>query len=206
MSTSRGDGKEVAQILNQGKYDLQMFLAYLKTFAVSGEQPDKSILLGILMQSLARFNASDFNACMCLVSPHVQESPTVTKELELIYELENFLSSGQFSRFWEQWNRVKEHLPESFNFETRIRTTIIETIAFTMEKISFADLSIYLSASPAEIPKIVENAQRESGEFEVVACNPEEKNVVFSRNIFNYPQSTLHQDLLKFSDVVQILQ
>lgn len=206
MSTTRNDAKEVAQILNEGKYDLKMFLGYLKTFAVSGAHPDKPILLGILMQSLARFNTSDFNACMCLVSPHVQESPSVTKELELIYELENFLSSGQFSRFWAQWNRVKEHLPGSFNFESRIRTSIIETIAFTMEKISFADISVYLSSSPEEIPKIVEHAQRQSGEFEVVSYNPADNYVVFSRNVFNYPQSVIHQDVLKFTDVLQILQ
>lgn len=206
MEKSQDDAKEVAQILNAGKYDLRMFLSYLRTFSVSGAQPDKSILLSILMQSLARFNTSDFNACICLVATHVQESPSVTKELELIYELENFLSSGQFARFWSQWNHVKEHLPESFNFETRIRTSIIEVIAFTMEKISFSDLSVYLSSSPAEIPKIVENAQRQSGEFEVVSCIPEQGKVVFSRNVFNYPQSSVHQNVLKFSDVVQIIQ
>lgn len=202
--SNRDDAKEVAQILSEGKYDLPMFLTYLKTFAMDGAQPDKSILLGILMQSLARFHTSDFNACMCLVATHVQETPSVSKELDFIYELENFLSCGQFARFWTQWNRVKEHLPESFNFESRVRTSILETIAFTMESISVSDLAVYLSASPEEVPKIVDTAKRQSGAFEVVGCDAEK--VSFTRNVFNCPQSVANQDALRFSDVVQIMQ
>eukprot|EP00796_Vickermania_ingenoplastis_P001577 gene1577-960_t len=202
--TSRDDAKEVAQILTEGKYDLPMFLAYLKNFAMDGAQPDKSILLGILMQSLARFNTSDFTACMCLVATHVQETSSVEKELDSIYELENFLSCGQFAKFWTRWSKVKENLPESFNFETRVRTSILETIAFTMENISVADLAVYLSTTPDQVPKIVETAKRQSSEFEVQSCTND--RVSFTSNVFNSPQSSINQDVLRFSDVVQIIQ
>lgn len=204
MSGNRDDVKEVAQILSEGKYDLSMFLNYLKAFAMDGAQPDKSILLGILMQSLSRFHTSDFTACMCLVASHVQETASVGKELDYIYELENFLSCGQFVKFWEQWAKVKEHLPESFNFESRVRTSILETIAFTMETISVADLSHYLAATVEEVPKIVEAAKRESNAFEVVGLTSEK--VSFARNTFNCPQSVMNQDVLRFADVVQVIQ
>lgn len=199
------DAKDVAQILSEGKYDLPTFLAYLKMFAVSGAQPDKSIILGILMQSLARFHLSDFNACIALVATHVQESSSVAKELDYIYELENFLSTGQFVRFWAQWDRVKENLPESFNFETRVRTSIVETIAFTMQSISIKDLAVYLSSTPEEVPKLIETAKRESESLEEVTVTS--SGVVnFKRSVFNCPQSTLNQDYLMFSDAVQIMQ
>lgn len=198
------DAMEVARVISEAKYDLPMFLAYLKTFAMDGAQPDKSILLGILMQSLARFNTSDFTACMCLVATHVQETPNVAKELDYIYELENFLSCGQFAKFWSLWNNVKEHLPESFNFESRVRTSILECIACTVESIPVENLSVYLAAAPDQIAAIVETAKRQSGVFEVQSCTAEK--VTFIRNVFNCPQSATNQDLLSFSDVVQIVQ
>lgn len=74
---SREEIKELSQMLTDGKYDLPMFLQYLRTFAMSGATPEKTILLGILMQSLARFHESDFTACICLVASHVQEASNV---------------------------------------------------------------------------------------------------------------------------------
>jgi translation initiation factor 3 subunit K len=202
---TRDDGSQVAQLLSDGKYNLPMFLQYLKSFSVSGEQPDKSLLLGILLQSLARFQTSDFTACMCLVSSHVQDSPSVDKELNYIYELENLLSCGLFQKFWAQWSSVKEHLPESFHFESRVRTSILETISTTMETIPTEKLAVYLAVSPDQVQKIVQNAIKESEDREMKVISCDSGNVVFQRNRFNYPQASAAHDVIRFTDVSALI-
>ncbi|CCW60418.1 unnamed protein product [Phytomonas sp. EM1] len=197
------DGRDVAQVLSDGRYDLPMFLRYLKTFAMSGTQPDKAILLGILMQSLARFHTSDFTACMCLVASYMQDSSSVEKEIAYIYELENFLTCGQFTKFWSQWSKVKEHLPESFHFETRVRTSILECISLTLESIPVARLAAYLAVPVDQLPRVIENAKKRDGEFEVVSVDAD--SVTFAQNLFNHPESSTNQDMLKFSDIVTIV-
>lgn len=200
---SRDENKDVAQILSDGKYDLPVFLRYLKTFALDGSQPDKSILLGILMQSLARFHTSDFTACMCLVSSHVQDASSVEKEMGYMYELENLLSCGEFAQFWVQWAQVKENLPESFNFETCVRTSILETIAFTVERIEVDRLSAYLAVPVDQVQKTVENAKKQGGAFDVVVCDG--THVTFARNVFNHPENSIAADTLKFTDIASIV-
>lgn len=202
---AREDGKEVAQLLNEGRYNLPMFLRYLKSFAIDGEQPEKSILLGILLQSLARFHTSDFTACMCLVASHVQESPSVSHELNFIYELENRLSCGMFSKFWSQWSSVKEHLPESFHFEARVRTSILETIYMTMETITTEKLAAYLSVSPDQVPKILQNAAKDSEEMRQAVLSCDADTVVFKRNCFNYPEATETHETVHFGDVSSMI-
>lgn len=202
---TRDDGSQVAQLLSDGKYDLPMFLRYLKSFAVSGEQPDKSLILGILLQSLARFQTSDFTACMCLVSSHVQDSASVDKELNYIYELENLLSCGLFQKFWAQWSSVKEHLPESFHFEARVRTSILETISTTMETIPTEKLATYLAVSPDQVQKIVQNAIKESEDHEMKVISYDSGNVVFQRNRFNYPQASASHDVVRFTDISSLI-
>lgn len=199
---SREDGKDVAQLLSEGRYDLPMFIRYLKTFAMDGAQPDKSILLGILMQSLARFHTSDFTTCMCLVATHVQEASSVEKEFGYIYELENFLSCGEYAHFWAQWSIVKEHLPESFHFETRVRTSILDTISFTMERISASRLATYLAVPVDQLQKTVDNAKKQDGEFECLSVSDE---VVFTRNEFNHPEVSTNLDAVRFEDIVSII-
>lgn len=201
---SNDDGAVVAQLLSDGKYDLDLFLRYLRSFAISGEQPDKAILLGILLQSLARFNKSDFTVCMCLVASHVQSSPLVENELAYIYELENFLSCGAFARFWQQWAEVKEHLPESFNYETLVRTSILDTISFTMESITTERLAQYLSVPIDQVARTVETAKKQGGEFELVSCT--DKMVTFVKNEFNHPECDNSQNLIKFTDAIEVLQ
>ncbi|KPA84798.1 hypothetical protein ABB37_01280 [Leptomonas pyrrhocoris] len=202
---TRDDGSQVAQLLSDGKYNLPMFLHYLKSFATCGEQPDKSLLLGILLQSLARFQTSDFTACMCLVSSHVQDSPSVDKELNYIYELENLLSCGLFQKFWAQWSSVKEHLPESFHFESRVRTSILETISTTMETIPTEKLATYLAVSPDQVQKIVQNAIKESEDREMKVISYDSGSVVFQRNRFNFPQASAAHDVIRFTDVSALI-
>ncbi|EPY32953.1 translation initiation factor 3 subunit K [Strigomonas culicis] len=195
--------KDIVQVLSEGTYDLPLFLKYLKGFAVDGSQPERALLLGILMQSLARFHLSDFTACMCLVPSHVQESPSVENELNYIYELENLLSCGEFTKFWQQWGVVKEHLPESFNFETGVRTSILESISFTVEKIQRARLATYLGVAVEQLDQTIANAKDQGGEF---ACSCEQDEVRFSRNTFNHPEGNTNQETVKFKDVLSILQ
>lgn len=202
---TRDDGSLVAQLLSDGKYNLPMFLQYLKSFAMNGEQPDKSLILGILLQALARFQTSDFTACMCLVSSHVQDSSSVDKELNYIYELENLLSCGLFQKFWSQWSSVKEHLPESFHFEARVRTSILETISTTMESIATEKLAAYLAVSPDQVQRIVQNAIKESEDREMKVISYDSGSVVFQRNRFNYPQPGAAQDVIPFTDVSSLI-
>lgn len=203
---TRDNAREVAQLLSEDKYDLNMFLSYLRAIAVSGVQPDRAILLGILMQALARFHTSDFTACMCLVASHVQETSSVEKELGYMYELENILSCGEFAHFWYQWRVVKEHLPVSFQFETRVRTSILETIALTVERMSIGRLSQYLSMPEEQVCQFVDSTrrvQKETGVQMILECTEEE--VTFERSPFNHPECNTSNDALKLSDIAQIL-
>ncbi|CAG9580353.1 conserved hypothetical protein [Leishmania major strain Friedlin] len=202
---TRDDGTQVAQLLSEGKYNLPMFLRYLKASSMEGDQPDKSLLLGILLQSLARFQTSDFTACMCLVPSHVQDSPSVEKELNYIYGLENLLSCGLFARFWTQWSSVKEHLPESFHFEARVRTSILETICITMESIPTEKLATYLAVSPDQVQKVVHNAMKDSEDRDMKVMAYDSGSVVFHRNRFNYPQAGAAQDAIRFTDVSSVI-
>ncbi|KAK7199825.1 SAC3/GANP/Nin1/mts3/eIF-3 p25 family/COP9 signalosome, subunit CSN8 [Novymonas esmeraldas] len=202
---ARDDGAQVAQLLSEGKYNLPMFLRYLKASLTDGDHPDKSLLLGILLQSLARFQTSDFTACMCLVPSHVQDSPSVEKELNYIYGLENLLSCGLFARFWWQWNSVKEHLPESFHFESRVRTSILETVCTTMESIPVEKLAAYLAVSPDQVQKVVQNAMKDSEDRDMKVMAYEGGSVVFHRNRFNYPQAGVAQEAIRFSDVSTVI-
>lgn len=199
------EGNDVGQLLSEGMYDLPVFLRYLKTFAMNGEMPDKAILLGILMQSLARFHTSDFTSCMCLVPSHVQDSPSVEADLVYIYELENLLSCGEFEKFWAQWADVKQHLPEPFHFETRVRTNILDAISLTVEAIPADRLAAYLAVPDDQLAKTIEAVKNsEDRIFEVTGCS--DKEVTFARTPFNHPRAIAAQETLKFSDVVQILE
>lgn len=196
--------EEVSQLLSEGRYDLPVFLRYLKSFVMDGGMPDKSILLGILMQSLARFHTSDFSSCMCLVTSHVQDSPSVKKDVDYIYELENLLSCGEFEKFWARWGDVKQHLPEPFHFETRVRTSILDAISLTMESVPAERLAAYLSVSVEQLAKTIENAKKiEDGFFEVTSI--QNNTVTFARTPFNHPISITTQETTKFSDVVSII-
>lgn len=196
--------EEVSQLLSEGRYDLPVFLRYLKSFAMDGGMPDKSILLGILMQSLARFHTSDFSSCMCLVASHVQDSPSVKEDVDYIYELENLLSCGEFEQFWRRWSDVKQNLPEPFHFETRVRTSILDAISLTMVSIPAEKLAAYLSVTVEQLPRTIENSKTiEDRIFEVTGNQG--GTITFARTPFNHPVSAAAQENLKFSEVVSII-
>ncbi|CAD2216201.1 translation initiation factor 3 subunit K [Angomonas deanei] len=195
--------QDVAQVLSEGTYDLPLFLSYLKSFTISGEQPEREILLGILMQSLSRFHTSDFTACMCLVSAQVQQSASVEREINYIYALENLLSCGDFANFWQQWTKVKGELPESFNFETRTRTSILEVISFTTGTIPLSTVARYLGVPENQVGQAVQNAKSQGGELE---CEVGDGNLVFGSNAFNTPKANVYQESIKFKDVLKVVR
>ncbi|EKG04866.1 hypothetical protein TCSYLVIO_004075 [Trypanosoma cruzi] len=201
---SRDLAKEVDEALQQDKYDIQLFLRFLKSYVMAGTQPDKRLLLGILLQTLPRFHSNDFLACISLVPGHVQDAPYVEKELGTIYDLENYLSCGRFVQFWEVWNQSKSLPAASPSFESQVRAGILIVVSSTLEKVPVAKMAAYLGVNSDQLQSTLTEAASIAGEaVSIVSCDAE--TVTFAKSIFNAPESDSNQQPLRFSDIVSIV-
>ncbi|EAN80488.1 COP9 signalosome, subunit CSN8, putative [Trypanosoma equiperdum] len=197
--------KELREALQQDKYDLQLFLRFLKSYVVSGSQPEKQLLLGILLQALPRFHTSDFSACISLISSHVQDASYIEKDIILIYDLENYLSSGNFPQFWQVWRESEGTLPARPSFEPNMRAAILTVIGCTLGHIQTKDLSVYLGLKSGEkLEEVLREAARIAGDA-VQLVGADEQAVVFQKSVFNAPESDSNQELKRFSDTVTIV-
>ncbi|KAH9578789.1 CSN8/PSMD8/EIF3K [Trypanosoma melophagium] len=201
---SRDLAKEVDQALQQDIYDLSLFLRFLKSHVVAGTQPDKRLLLGILLQALPRFHTSDFSACISLVQGHVQDAPYIEKELSTIYDLENYLSCGRFSQFWEVWAGAKELLHATPSFEPQMRASIVTVVCSTLEQLPLAKMAVYLGIPASEVQTALQAAVKLAGDAVVVrGCDNE--TVTFATTRFNTPESDTNQQPLRFADITSII-
>nr|CCC96039.1 unnamed protein product [Trypanosoma congolense IL3000] len=201
---SRDLAKEVEQALQEDRYDLHLFLRFLKSYVVSGTQPEKQLLLGILLQALPRFHTSDFSACISLIPSHVQDAPYIEKELGLIYDLENYLSCGRFVQFWDVW-RESSGLPTFPSFEPNMRAAILTVIGSTLEHIQASDISMYIGIKSEEkLGDVLKDTARIAGNA-VQLLDVNEQSVTFQKTVFNSPEGDCGQQPLRFSDIVSIV-
>ncbi|ESL10193.1 hypothetical protein TRSC58_02078 [Trypanosoma rangeli SC58] len=201
---SRDLARDVDEALQQDRYDLPLFLRFLKSYVMAGTQPDKKLLLGVLLQTLPRFQCSDFSACISLVPGHVQDAHYIEKELGLIYDLENYLSCGRFVQFWEVWGEAKDLLAAAPSFESQVRAGILVVVASTLEKVPVAKMATYLGVSPDQLPSTLSESARIAGDaILLLSCDAE--TVSFAKSIFNAPESDSNQQPLRFSDIVSIV-
>ncbi|KEG14318.1 translation initiation factor 3 subunit K [Trypanosoma grayi] len=201
---SRDLAKEVDQALQQDRYDINLFVRFFKSHVMAGTQPDKRLLLGILVQALPRFHTSDFSACISLVQSHVQDAPYIEKELGMIYDLENYLSCGRFAQFWEVWAASKSLLPASPSFEPQMRAGILTVVCSTLERVPVAKMAVYLGVAPAQLQAALKDAAHLAGDSaNLVACDSD--TVTFAKTMFNAPESDSNQQPLRFADIASIV-
>ncbi|KAG8341922.1 putative CSN8 PSMD8 EIF3K family [Trypanosoma vivax] len=199
---------KVEQALQKDVYDLQLFLGFLKSYVMSGMQPDKQLLLGILLQALPRFHTSDFSACISLIPSHVQDASYIEKELGLIYDLENYLSCGRFTQFWEVWREAGSSLAARPSFEPHMRAAILTVVASTLEQIQTTRLAVYLGLPEATEQKKIQEAFQEAAQIagenvKLVSCD--DKLVVFERRTHETPESDTSQKPLSFSRIASLV-
>lgn len=84
-----------------------------------------------------------------------------------------------------------------------MRISILETIAITIERVRLDRLASYLDVPVENVKATIEQAKLQGGHFILMKCT--DTHALFARNEFNFPESNVNQDALKFSDIVTIV-
>lgn len=202
MSTLEGASQAASSMVgSKEKYDLRVYLTFLKQQSLSPVALDTPLTVNILLTTFPRFQTGDFSACIALFPEKVLDMPLFAS----LCEMESLLQECKFSTFWARYRAfVAENQSMLVDpvgsawMEELMRAAIIEVFSITFQRTSTKEFLAALGiSSPAVLEKL---AGPLKGLFSVNGTE-----VIFTENQFNTPHPTKQQTRLSPSEVAKIV-
>lgn len=144
--------KVVAAEVDAGKFNVNTAADLVKEYNAT-KVYNKDLLVKVLFRSLAQFDTSDFDA-LYVQLPQSYTAVELTAEKAVLFELDNFLHSAQFSAFWAALPEAKAKLGvPSLQIEDAVRTTIIAQLSRAVVSLSEKDAAEALNVATKDLAK-----------------------------------------------------
>ncbi|ESO12538.1 hypothetical protein HELRODRAFT_159094 [Helobdella robusta] len=166
--------KYVVLTASENLYDLEAYLAVLKTYQFRPSLFNENIAVLVFLKALTNLPHSDFTLCKCILDLG-KLAQLIEEPFAKILALSELLETCQFDLFWNSLDAISDRLLNIKGFEDSIRKFVCHVIGITFQVIKKSELKILLGGlTESQVNQwIATNKWKDKGDGYVFIANQE---------------------------------